>query len=84
MLAQAANLLALLVTAVANTAANRRFTFGVRGRGSAARHQLQGLAVFGLGLGADQRRLWLLDHLGGSAHPTLEVRCSPRPTWSPP
>ena len=37
--AQAANLLALLVTAVANTAANRRFTFGVRGRG-AVRHQL--------------------------------------------
>ena len=30
--AQPANLLALLVTAVANTAANRRLTFGVRGR----------------------------------------------------
>jgi hypothetical protein len=29
--AQPANLLALLVTAVGNTAANRRFTFGVRG-----------------------------------------------------
>lgn len=48
--AQAANLLALLVTAVANTAANRRLTFGVTGRGSAWRHQLQGLGVFGLGL----------------------------------
>ena len=48
--AQAANLVALLVTAVANTAANRRLTFGVRGRGGAARHQLQGLVVFGLGL----------------------------------
>ena len=45
-----ANLLALLVTAVANTAANRRLTFGVRGRAGAARHQLQGLLVFGLGL----------------------------------
>ena len=31
--AQAANCVALLLTAVANTAANRRLTFGVRGRG---------------------------------------------------
>ncbi|HXV93412.1 MAG TPA: glycosyltransferase [Pseudonocardia sp.] len=46
----AANLLALLVTAVANTAANRRLTFGVRGREGAAVHQVQGLVVFGLGL----------------------------------
>ena len=38
--AQAANLLALLVTAVANTAANRRLTFGVRGGAGAVRHQL--------------------------------------------
>ena len=47
--AQVANLFALLITAVANTAANRRFTFGVRGAG-ATRHQLQGLVVFALGL----------------------------------
>ncbi len=47
---QLANLLALLVTAVANTAANRRFTFGVRGSHGAGRHQLQGLLVFALGL----------------------------------
>ncbi|MEU4743425.1 bifunctional glycosyltransferase family 2/GtrA family protein [Actinosynnema sp. NPDC023658] len=48
--AQGANLVALLVTAVANTAANRRFTFGVRGRRGAGRHQFEGLLVFGLGL----------------------------------
>jgi putative flippase GtrA len=48
--AQAANLVALLVTAVANTAANRRITFGVRGGPGAGRAQLQGLVVFGLGL----------------------------------
>jgi putative flippase GtrA len=48
--AQPANALALLVTAVANTTANRRLTFGITGRRHAARHQLQGLAVFGLGL----------------------------------
>ncbi len=41
---QAANVLALLVATVANTALNRRWTFSVRGAG-AVRHQLQGLAV---------------------------------------
>jgi putative flippase GtrA len=48
--AQVANLTALLVTAVANTAANRRLTFGVSGLAGAARHQMQGLVVFALGL----------------------------------
>jgi len=46
--AQAANVVALLLTAVANTAANRRLTFGVRGAGGVLRHHGQGLAVFGL------------------------------------
>jgi putative flippase GtrA len=46
---QGANLAALLLTAVANTAANRRLTFGVRGRTGFWRHQGQGLAVFVLG-----------------------------------
>ena len=48
--AQAANLAALLLTAVGNTAANRRLTFGVRGRAGAARHQFRGLIAFGAGL----------------------------------
>jgi len=43
-----ANFLALLVTAIANTAANRRFTFGVRGRSGAFTHQFPGLIVFGI------------------------------------
>jgi len=47
--AQAANLMALLVTTVANTAANRWFTFGVRGRAGMITHHLQGLAVFLVG-----------------------------------
>jgi putative flippase GtrA len=47
---QAANAWALLVCAVANTAANRRLTFGLRGRGGTLRHQVKGLGVFGLGL----------------------------------
>ena len=45
--AQLANFVALLVTAIANTAANRRFTFGVQGRSGAVKHQFQGLIVFG-------------------------------------
>jgi putative flippase GtrA len=48
--AQPANLLALLLTALGNTAANRRLTFGISGRAGAARHQLQGLGVLALGL----------------------------------
>ena len=63
--AQAANLLALLITAVANTAANRRLTFGVVGAG-AARHQFQGLIVFALGLGLTSGSLALLTALPGT------------------
>jgi putative flippase GtrA len=48
--AQAANAASLLVTAVANTAANRRLTFGISGRQQAAWHQVKGLIAFGIGL----------------------------------
>ncbi|MBR7677651.1 GtrA family protein, partial [Streptomyces daliensis] len=48
--AQAANAVALLLSAVVNTAANRRLTFRVRGRSRVVRHQAQGLVVFGIGL----------------------------------
>jgi putative flippase GtrA len=41
-----ANALALALTAVANTQANRRLTFGVRGRSELLRHHLQGAVVF--------------------------------------
>jgi putative flippase GtrA len=58
--AQPANLVALLVTAVANTAANRRLTFGVTGRPGVARHQVQGLVVFALGLALTSGSLALL------------------------
>jgi putative flippase GtrA len=50
MAAQLANAVSLLVTAVANTAVNRRFTFGVRGRADSGRHQARGLIAFGIGL----------------------------------
>jgi putative flippase GtrA len=65
--ALAANALSLLITAVANTAANRRLTFGVRGSEGAARHQLQGLIAFGAGLLITSGALWSLHRL--SAHP---------------
>ncbi|MBT2230515.1 bifunctional glycosyltransferase family 2/GtrA family protein [Nonomuraea sp. NEAU-A123] len=45
-----ANAIALLVTAVANTAANRRFTFGVTGSAGAMRQQFEGLIAFLVGL----------------------------------
>lgn len=58
--AQVANFLALAITAVANTAANRRLTFGIRGRTGVARHQLQGFGVFLLGLAITSGSLALL------------------------
>jgi putative flippase GtrA len=48
--AQLANVLALLTTAIANTAVNRSLTFRVRGARGRVRHQMQGLVVFGVGL----------------------------------
>jgi len=63
--AQAANVVSLLVTAVANTAANRRLTFGISGRLDAARHQVKGLIAFGLGLGLTAGSLAVLS----PAHP---------------
>jgi putative flippase GtrA len=71
--AQAANLIALLVTAVANTAANRRITFGIRGSGGAGRAQLQGLVVFGLGLALTSGSLSLLNTVAPGASRSAEL-----------
>jgi len=57
---QAANLAALVVTAIANTAANRRLTFGVRGPDGLARHHLAGLGAFLAGLALTSGTLWCL------------------------
>lgn len=70
---QPANALALVLTAVANTAANRRFTFGVTGADGAARHQLQGLFVLGCGLVITSGSLALLHASTGASHPVVEV-----------
>jgi putative flippase GtrA len=58
--AQAANLTALLLTALVNTAANRTFTFGIHGRAGAARHHVHGLMIFGFGLAITSGSLYLL------------------------
>ncbi|WP_189852523.1 glycosyltransferase [Streptomyces omiyaensis] len=69
--AQIANAAALLVSAVANTAANRRLTFGVRGRDRAVRHQAQGLVVFAIGLALTSGSLAALGAATGDpAHST--------------
>ncbi len=71
--AQAANLAALLATAVANTAANRRLTFGIRGSSRAARHHLQGLIVFAVGLGLTSGALAVQQALDPDASRGLEL-----------
>jgi putative flippase GtrA len=71
--AQFANVLALGVTAVANTAANRWFTFGVRGATGAGRHQVEGLIVFGIGLALTSGSLALLNSVPGVGRTTEMV-----------
>ena len=70
---QAANALALLLCALANTAANRRLTFGLRGRTGALRHQAQGLLVFTVGLALTSGSLALLHHTTPTPARTTEV-----------
>ncbi|MFJ6773587.1 GtrA family protein [Kitasatospora sp. NPDC091257] len=70
---QVANLIALAVSAVANTAANRRFTFGITGSDGAVRHQLQGAVAFLIGLGLSSGALALLDVAVPHASRTVEV-----------
>jgi putative flippase GtrA len=71
--AQAANLVALLLTAVANTAANRRFTFGVTGGTKVARHHVEGLIVFAIALAITSGALAGLHALVDQPHRLLEL-----------
>jgi putative flippase GtrA len=71
--AQAANALSLLITAIANTAANRRLTFGIRGRAHAARHQARGLIAFGIGLAVTSGALAALHVITARPSRTTEV-----------
>lgn len=71
--AQAANALALALSAVANTAANRRFTFGRRGRAGLVSHHLRGFLVFALCLGLTGASLALLAALAPGAPAAIEI-----------
>lgn len=73
MSAQWANAVALMLTAIGNTAANRWFTFGVRGRPDRLRHQAQGLVVFGIGLAVTAGALMALDMLAPDASRPVEL-----------
>jgi putative flippase GtrA len=69
--ADGANATALGITAVGNTAANRRLTFGVRGRDGLLRHHARGAAVYVLTLGLTTAALACLHGL--SARPPRAV-----------
>jgi putative flippase GtrA len=71
--AQAANLTALLLTAIANTAANRAFTFRIRGRTGVARHQLSGLLVFAFGLAITSGSLFALHRFDPTVSKEFEL-----------
>ncbi|MGW6474978.1 glycosyltransferase [Streptomyces nigra] len=70
---QAANAVALLLCALANTAANRRLTFGVRGRDGALRHQAKGLLVFLVGLALTSGSLAVLHGVAPDAARATEL-----------
>jgi putative flippase GtrA len=70
-----ANALALALTAVANTAANRRLTFGVQGRTGLVRQHTAGAVVYAITLGLTAGALAVLHGLapGASKHVELAV-----------
>ena len=68
-----ANAAALALTAVGNTAANRRFTFGVRGRTGLARQHALGAVVFAITLGLTDGALGVLHGLAPGAPGGVEL-----------
>lgn len=70
---QEANFLALLVTAVGNTAANRRFTFGISGPSRLFMQQIQGLIVFLLAWAITSSSLIVLHAVNPDSLPSTEL-----------
>jgi putative flippase GtrA len=68
-----ANAAALAITAVGNTAANRRLTFGVRGREHLVRHHARGAVVFVLTLALTNGALAVLHGLDASPARAVEL-----------
>jgi glycosyltransferase involved in cell wall biosynthesis len=71
--AGAANVIALALTAVANTAANRRITFGRTGRAGIWRDQIQGALVFLTTVAITSGALLMLDGVDRRPPRVLEV-----------
>src|SRR5690606_35330582 len=71
--AHVANFVALVLTAIANTAANRAFTFGVRGTSGMITHQFQGLLIFAFGLMVTSGSLFALHRWAPAAPVQLEL-----------
>jgi putative flippase GtrA len=71
--AGAANAVALAITAVGNTAANRRVTFGLRGRAGLVRQHVLGALVFVLTLGLTSGALAVLHDLAASPPRGVEL-----------
>jgi len=69
----AANAIALVVTAIANTAANRRVTFGVTGRAGLARDHGAGLVAFAVALTITTASATVLDVLAPRAGRLVEL-----------
>lgn len=70
---QGANLLANVLTALANTTLNRALTFGVRGRDGLLRHHLGGLAALGVALALTSAGLWGLHRVVAQPSKAAEV-----------
>jgi putative flippase GtrA len=68
-----ANALALAITAVANTAANRRLTFGVIGRRGLLRQQAAGAVVYAITLGLTAGALGVLHAAAPGASRAVEL-----------
>jgi putative flippase GtrA len=71
--AAGANAVALVVTAVGNTAANRRITFGVRGGAGMVRDQLAGVLAFGFALAITTVSIELLHATAPDADRVAEI-----------
>jgi glycosyltransferase involved in cell wall biosynthesis len=70
---EGANALALAITAVANTQANRRLTFGISGRGDLMRQHAMGAFVYVLTLGLTTGALAVLHGLDPGSGRALEL-----------
>jgi putative flippase GtrA len=71
--AAGANAIALALTAVGNTAANRRLTFGVRGPADVIRHHVRGAVVFVLTLALTSGALLVLHGVDATPARAVEL-----------